>query len=194
MLQFSEASEMEKAAGTVHFSFVEYGISSNINKIKKISINNRTDFNRTLDVFIRNRTNFNRTLSVLRLGITWKPLGLRSTLFEVSVDGHYLSILPMYLYMVPFYWSITNDWVLFQPYIYGGGSYVGRRGKIDETILEETIFEVGVGVTINPLLVSPIDIGYVYRKYSWEKEGERFLELKLGLGLLFPISQNNLSN
>ena len=120
-------------------------------------------------------------LSVFRIIYTHGPIGLETALVKVYNWDSFFSVFPAYLHLDPLYWNKTvvknsDGMILWQPYIYAGGSV--WASDLEETY--EKIFEIGAGIAVNiPLF--PVDVGYVYRKSSWKNEPEHLIELNLGI-------------
>ena len=127
--------------------------------------------------------------SAFRFGFTRGSIGLRSAMVEAYgySSEDYMSAFPVYLYLDPLYWNKTlrsDGHILWQPYIYAGGSAWAIRNEEIGDFSNKIILETGVGITVNPIHLDsdlPLDVSYVYRKSSWENAPEHLIKLTLGV-------------
>ncbi|MBM3236667.1 tetratricopeptide repeat protein [Candidatus Poribacteria bacterium] len=142
------------------------------------------------EIGTRSSLNPSFSFSVFPFMFSHKLVGIKTAIFSFTIssfNGSFGSNFPLYLYFNPF-WNkpLVHDTfvlLLWQPYLYTGGSAWVKPNKGIFWGGPGRIFEAGGGITVNPFGMLPYNLraGYCYK--SWKEKSGFYVEASISQSL-----------
>lgn len=139
-------------------------------------------------------------LDILSATTSRGPIGASVSFYRqyTNVSGYSLkaqecmgSFFPIYIHFIPFSATkhTSSGLLLWQPYIYLGGSGWAGKKKADEELSPDAfgsswVLDSGIGLRSSPVLVVPINLCIGLQMASWEEKVKGYFRATIGFGAL----------